>query len=255
MKTELFDYEYRCAGLTDVGSKRKSNQDEAILAPSLGLFAVSDGMGGLSCGGESSAYVREALPLMVETYAAQWQDADADAETVATQLRECVQLLSDRLFELGNATGFFRFGATLSCVLLHGTKAIFLCLGDSRGYLLPKYKKDPVPVTEDMNVAGYLVRNGEMTKEEVAGSPASSRLTAFVGMPAPATPETYIVDVQPGDRILLCSDGLYGMVPERELARLMRRSRSPERVCRELIDCANANGGRDNISAVYLRII
>ena len=93
-----------------------------------------------------------------------------------------------------------------------------------------------------------------MTKEEAAHSPLSSKLTAFVGMTAPATPEIFVTQVRPGDRILLCSDGLYGMVPEREIARILRSSRSPERVCGRLINKANENGGRDNISAVYIKI-
>ena len=86
------------------------------------------------------------------------------------------------------------------------------------------------------------------------GHPASSRLTAFVGMQSPATPDVFIREVHPGDRILLCSDGLYGMTEERELARIMRSSRSPDRICQRLIDSANAHGGCDNIAAVYLQI-
>ena len=93
-----------------------------------------------------------------------------------------------------------------------------------------------------------------MTKEQAKNDYRSSRLTAFVGMPEPATPETYIVDVKPGDRILLCSDGLYGMVDERKMARIMRSSGNPETVCGKLIDEANKNGGRDNISAAYIYI-
>jgi len=253
MKTEWFDYEYRCAGLTDIGAWRKSNQDEFVLAPELGIFAISDGMGGLEKGGVASAYVKQALPVVAETYAELWRGANAD--TAAAYLRDSVRLLSDRLFAQGNSSGWIRYGATLAAVLLYGGKAIFVCLGDSRGYLLPKFKKDLVQITEDMNVAGVLGRSGEMTKEQAAGSPESSRLTAYVGMPAPAEPETFIVDVRPGDRILLCSDGLYGMVPEREIARIIRASRSPERVCQKLIDRANANGGHDNISAVYIQLV
>ena len=105
-----------------------------------------------------------------------------------------------------------------------------------------------------MNLAGIMVEAGELTKEEARQSPLSSRLTAFVGMTAPATPEIYVTEVRPGDRILLCSDGLYGMVPEKNIARILRSSRSPERVCRRLVDKANENGGRDNISAVYIKI-
>ncbi len=253
MKTRLFQYEYKAAGLADIGKCRDSNQDEVILASGHGLFAVSDGMGGLTDGGTASQYVRQALPLVAETNIGEMKEADA--VQAAEILRSYVQLISDRLYTQGNSPMNFRFGATVAGVLLHGDRAVFVGLGDSRGYLLPKYKKNPVQITDDMNIAGYLVRMGEMTKEEAKNSPASSRLTAFVGMPAPATPETRIVEVKPGDRILLCSDGLYGMVPEREMAKLMRSSENPEKVCRNLIDAANAYGGRDNISAVYIRVI
>jgi len=253
MKTEHFQYEIKAAGLTDIGSLREENQDEVILSPKKGLFAVSDGMGGLPQGGDASAYVCRAFPMVMESCEPLLEKATT--EEAAGILRETVQMISDGLYQRGNSSGIFMFGATLAGVMMFQEQAVFVCLGDSRGYLLPKYKKKLIQVTEDMNVAGYLVRMGRMTKEAAKGSPASSQLTAFVGMPAPATPETFVVDVKPGDRILLCSDGLYGMVPEREIARLMRNSENPETVCRELIDAANRHGGRDNISAVYIQII
>jgi protein phosphatase len=93
-----------------------------------------------------------------------------------------------------------------------------------------------------------------MTKEEALGKPESSRLTAFVGMTAPASPAVYVTKIRPGDRILLCSDGLYSMVSEREIVRIMRSSRSPTRICQRLINKANDNGGRDNISVAYVKI-
>ncbi|SEP66615.1 protein phosphatase [Lachnospiraceae bacterium NE2001] len=252
MRTKLFDYEYIYAGLTDVGAKRSDNQDEAVMAPNAGFFGVSDGMGGLELGGLASAYVKEALPALVGKGTPVL--ASSNAEQAAKVLEEYVQIMSDQLFSQGNTYSYFRFGATFVGVLLHGDKAIFVNLGDSRAYLLPKYKKSLLQVTEDMNVAAVLVKNGDMTKEQAAKSLASSRLTAFVGMPAPAMPDSFVIDVKPGDRILLCSDGLYGMIPEREIARLMRSSRSPKRVCEKLITSANAYGGRDNISAVYIQI-
>ncbi|NCB32202.1 MAG: serine/threonine-protein phosphatase [Clostridia bacterium] len=178
-----------------------------------------------------------------------------DVEKAAATFRDTVRMMSDNLFHAGNSEKHFSYGATFSGVWLLGGKAIFLNLGDSRGYLLPRYKKQPRQITEDHNLAGILVKNGELSKEEATHHPASSRLTAFVGMKPPAEPDVFIVDVRPGDRILLCSDGLYGMVEEREMARLLRSSRSPVRVCQRLIDRANASGGRDNISAVYIRVM
>ncbi len=247
-----FNFTYRYAGLVDIGKCRESNQDEVILSPATGFFAVSDGMGGLEQGGKASEYVRKAMPITIE--AGDHDRSSIGAEDMADYLTDVVRLVSDRLYDQGNTGWSIRYGATLAGVLLHRDKAIFVCLGDSRGYLLPKYKKQLRQITNDMNVAGYLVRNGEMTKEQAKNDYRSSQLTAFVGMPKPATPETFIVDVKPGDRILLCSDGLYGMAEESTIARIMRSSENPEVVCKRLIREANANGGRDNISAAYIRI-
>lgn len=254
MKTDYFNYEYRAAGLVDIGKRRQSSQDEIFLDPDAGLFGVSDGMGGLENGGAASAFVKKGLPVLLKDHQRKWKEAPVTPEQAGRQLEECVRAISDHLFKSGNTERYFRFGATVAGVMLYENKAIFACLGDSRGYVLRKFKRKPEQITEDMNLAGIMVKAGEMTKEEALNSPLSSRLTAFVGMEAPATPEVFITEVRPGDRILLCSDGLYGMVPERDIARILRSSRNPDRVCRRLIGKANENGGRDNISAVYIRI-
>lgn len=254
MEISFFDYSIRAAALTDIGRKRKTNQDEAIAAPEVGFFGVSDGMGGLQEGAAASNYVRRAMPLLLETCAGEWKTQKPAPESVGKDLENLVQMLSDRLFMQGNTEKYYRFGATLAGVLLYGQHAVFVCLGDSRGYILRRFKRVPAQITQDMNAAGLLVRNGEMTREEALVSPASSRLYAFVGMSVPASPEIFVEKIRPGDRILLCSDGLYGMVPEREMARIMRSSKSPDRVCQRLVEAANQYGGRDNISAVYIKV-
>lgn len=254
MKTDYFKYKFRAAGQVDIGKKRSSNQDEIICEPEPGFFGVSDGMGGLENGGVASTFVKRGLPKLLNECMGEWKDSAPSPEEAGDQLGECVRLLSDHLFTDGNTERFYRYGATVAGALLYGNKAIFVCLGDSRGYVLRKYKRSPEQITKDMNLAGIMVEAGEMTREEAAHSPLSSRLTAFVGMAAPATPAVYVTDIEPGDRLLLCSDGLYGMVPERKIARILRSSRSPQKVCSRLIDQANENGGRDNISAVYVKI-
>lgn len=248
MSAAPFAYSLRYAGITDQGLKRSSNQDELILAPELGLFGVSDGMGGVAFGDIAAKYVSQALPLMVGNM------ESAEGEALAEGLRRTVNTVSDALYNNQNTHGT-RCGATAAAVQLSGEQAYFLWLGDSRGYLLPKYKKTLRPMTKDMNLAGLLVELGEITAEEAKTSPLSSRLTAFVGMTSPAEAAVNAVKVRPGDRLLLCSDGLYSMLEDREIARLLRSSRSPEKVCRRLVEAANAAGGRDNISAVYIRIV
>ena len=253
-KLEQFDFIFRAAGMKDIGRLRESNQDEVVLCPEIGFFAVSDGMGGLSGGALASEYVGKSMPELMRIGANEFSE-HKNIEEAAKAFRDTVRMMSDNLFEAGNAERRFTYGATFSGVWLLGNKAIFVNLGDSRGYLLSRFKKRPIQITEDQNIAGILVKQGELTREAAKNHPASSRLTAFVGMKPPAEPEAFIVELHPGDRILLCSDGLYGMVGEWELAQLMRASRSPERVCARLIERANENGGRDNISAAYIRIL
>ena len=248
-----FIYPIEAAGITDVGKLRSANQDRIILDSEHGFFGVSDGMGGLRRGADASAYVSESLPQLIGICLKEAAPTDS-AETMAERLRQAVAMLSDQLYASGNAPGRFDYGATLAGVWLYRDQAIFVGLGDSRGYLLPAGMDALEQVTQDMNVAGILVRNGQMTKEEAAHSPASSQLTAFVGMEAPATPEVFLRPVHPGDFLLLCSDGLHGMVPEEEITAILRAKRGAQAACQALIDAANAHGGRDNISAVLIRV-
>ena len=237
----------RYAGLTDIGKKRSENQDRIILCPEAGLFAVSDGMGGLPRGSFASDYVLKALPALVGSG---FSGSEKEAEEL---LSASVCLMSDRLYEAMNSRSFVT-GATLCGVYLAGKSAVCVNLGDSRAYLLKKRSRHLTQLTEDMNMAGLLVKLGEMTKEEAAGSPEASVLNAFVGMMAPALPEITRADFEKGDRLLICTDGLYSLVPEKDIIKIMRSSRSEERVCSRLIEKANEKGGRDNISAVILRI-
>ena len=253
-RTEHFQYEFCAAGLVDIGKYRKSNQDEVILCPEYGFFAVSDGMGGLAEGGKTSNMIKQAMPLLIEFVCREY-GAGATVERASQIFADQVKMVSDNLFDAVNTEGHFGFGATFSGVWFIDNKAVFVNLGDSRGYHLPYYRRNIVQVTEDHNVAAMLVHNGELTREEAKRHSSSSRLTRFVGMTPPALPEIFIREVSPGDRILLCSDGLHGMSDDTELVRTMRSSTSPRKVCQRLINAANQNGGRDNISAVYVKIM
>lgn len=249
----IFDYGYRFAGLVDAGKKRAVNEDEVICCPEHGFFAVSDGMGGLTSGGKTSDMVKQVMPGLIKNAYKDLSD-DPAPDHAAALLMQQVAVISDSVFETGNRDGHFCFGATICGVWLVGDKAVFVNLGDSRGYYLPRYKKTLNQITLDHNIAGILVERGELTKSEAKNHPASSRLTRFVGMETPSSAEAFIVDVQPGDRLLVCSDGLHGIAEEDRMRCLMRSSRSPKTVCRRLINEANANGGRDNISTVYIKI-
>ena len=250
--TDLFDYGFELATGLDIGKRRQANQDQVIACPELGFFAVSDGMGGLAFGAETSDMIARVLPGFVAEAAKEIKGKNSNSALKG--ILRAVKTISDQIYEACNTSGYFSYGATLCCVWLIGNQAVFVNLGDSRGYHLPKFKRTLRQVTDDHNIAGIKYRNGLITKQEAQNDPSSSGLTRFVGMEVPALPDSFIVDIAAGDRLLLCSDGLYGLVDESGLRLLMRSSRSPERVVNNLIAAANENGGRDNISAVYIKI-
>ncbi len=251
MSKVKFSLPYTYAGLCDIGSLRKTNQDRIILHPDQDFFAVSDGMGGLLKGEDAAVYVSTSMPKLVDICAGNCS-AKTSSEDAAGMLEASVRMLSDALYNKGNSAKRFDYGATLAGIWLFDDEAIYVGLGDSRGYL---FRGDKLTqVSEDMNIAGIMVRNGMITREEAADSPASSRLTAFVGMEAPAEPATWRVKVQPDDLLLLCSDGLHGMVPEKDIKGILKSDEPLEVVCQKLVDSANEHGGRDNISAVVIKI-
>jgi serine/threonine protein phosphatase PrpC len=253
MRIGTFNHDFAYAASVDVGRKRSSNQDEVILCPEKGFFAVSDGMGGLPHGGDTSELIRQVLPSMMSDAASGLGNSDR-AEKSAGLLKKQVQILSDKIHGCNRSDKRPDFGATLSGVWLVDDYAVFVNMGDSRAYLLPRCKRRVRQVTKDHNLAAILVEMNELSKEEAANHPSSSQLTRFMGMPAPAQPEVFVEKVKPGDRVLLCSDGLYGMIEEGQLCSLLRSSKSGDVLCRRLVDAANDNGGRDNISVVYLKV-
>lgn len=251
--TDYFQYAFRAAALLDIGKRRKTNEDQVVACPEYGFFGVSDGMGGLSEGGQTSKMIATVLPDLIREASVGLREMPS-SQRAADILQDTVRMISNSIYETGNRGRRIAFGATLCCVWLVAEYAVFLNLGDSRGYHLPFYKHRARRVTRDHNIAALLVEQGELTPEAARTHSASARLTRFIGMPSPAAPETFIVKVQPGDRLLLCSDGLHSMVEEARFETLMRSSRSPRKVCQSLIHAANSGGGKDNISAVYIYI-
>jgi len=237
---------------TDIGKRRERNQDQVICCPEYGFFAVCDGMGGLPGGGDTSRMIAAVLPKMIAESYEQLTDS-CSHNAITETLKTTVAMISDQIFSTANTESIL-FGSTLCGVWVIQDTAHFINIGDSRAYYLPRYKHALRQVSEDHNIAAILVAGGELTKAEAVNHPTSSQLTHFLGMPAPAEPQAYTVKINRGDRILLCSDGLYGMIEEPQMKRMMRSSKSASRICERLIDAANTNGGKDNIAAVYIKI-
>ena len=241
------DFPCRCGFVTDVGRIRKENQDTCLADPANGLFLVSDGMGGQQAGSLAAKVVTEILPKLIHQRLKKLGQARTRA--IRYWLRMDVLAFSKWLRAESSARTEMRgMGATLVAALIRGNRAHITHMGDSRAYLFRDGRL--TQLTDDHSVVGLLLRNGEITDEEAANHPARGQLIRYIGMEAEVYPDARTLALNPGDRLLLCSDGLTGMVTDQTIAETLTSQTDPQTACHLLVDAANAAGGYDNITVL-----
>ena len=239
------------AGLSDRGRVRKQNEDTWAADPELGLFLVSDGMGGEAEGALASRIVAKTLPTLVRQRMGSL--TDLTAAHAAEKLGQLLAELSDQVYkEAHGRPGLRGMGATVVLALIRGSAALIGHMGDSRAYLLRQGKLQPI--THDHSLVQLLLDTGDITPEEAKVHPTRGQITRYVGMAGEALPEVRLAAVEPGDRLLLCSDGLTGMLTDEKLAPILSAGLTPEGTCQRLVAAANEAGGKDNITAVVVDI-
>lgn len=239
------------AGLSDIGKVRRENEDHWFADSEQGLFLVADGMGGALGGGLASRAVAETLPTIIER---KLRDlGDCQTTTVSGVIAESLVALSEQLrSESRGQEGLDGMGSTVVLLLVRGGMGLVAQLGDSRAYRLRDGRLEQL--TQDHTIVQLLLDSGDLRPEDVADHPARGQLTRFVGMEGAALPEVRAVDLREGDRFLLCSDGLTGMLCDAELAGILQSAVPAAEACRSLIDAANRSGGKDNITALVLDV-
>jgi PPM family protein phosphatase len=225
----------RHGALTDIGLHRKANEDAFVVAPP--LFAVCDGMGGAQAGEVASSLAAETLAAGVA--AGEPLLASAEAANAAVFARA------------GADAAHTGMGTTLTAVLVEGAVGHFVHIGDSRAYLLRD--GDLQQLSDDHSLVGEMIRDGRLTEEEAAIHPHRSILSRALGTEPRVRIDEFEVDLRGGDVLMLCSDGLCGVVPAPLLAKHMARS-DPQEAARRLIAEARKAGGPDNITAVVVRL-
>jgi len=239
----------RYAGLTDVGRVRQTNEDNWTADPEQGLFIVADGMGGEFAGALASKTVVATLPESVRKClgtkaslangSARKRMVNAIA-TLSTQLRRQTQ----------DEPGLAGMGSTVVCVLVRDSKAMVAHMGDSRAYRLRAGKLQQL--TRDHTLIQLLLQSGEITPEEAATHPARGQLTRSVGMAGEPLTQVRLLQLKPGDLLMLCTDGLTGMLSGDQILSILNKPVSLPKRCRRLVDAANEAGGRDNITVLLL---
>ncbi|GBC96531.1 Serine/threonine phosphatase stp [bacterium HR16] len=240
---------WQIAAATDVGKVRAHNEDSyaTLDATQLrGIFdfalIVADGMGGRNAGEIASRAAVEAASQAILNNVAY-----ADASALLRFAVEAAHIsIQQRAEEHPEYEGM---GTTLVIALVKDTEVWIASVGDSRAYILRG--EQLLPLTEDHTFVAEQVRAGGMSIEQARHSRFRHMLTRAVGTNADYTPDIISAEMEPGDMLMLCTDGLTNMVWEEEIARLLRKHRhDPDRACRSLVDAANAHGGQDNITVL-----
>jgi PPM family protein phosphatase len=229
---------FRVGGRTDVGRVREGNEDSYMVHDP--LFAVADGMGGHQGGEVASRLALETLQRV----------ADHPDAGLAEVVREANRVVFSRASEDPGLAGM---GTTLTA-LLAGDDGLHLAhVGDSRAYLVRDGRLRQL--TKDHTVVQGFVDQGRMTEIEASMHPQRSILTNALGVDEEIRVDEQVVEVRPGDRLLLCSDGLTGMIDDDQILEILSAHDDPQAACDALVDAANEAGGQDNVTAVIVEVL
>jgi serine/threonine protein phosphatase PrpC len=228
------------ASATDHGLVRSNNEDAFLIDDQRALFAVADGMGGHRGGEVASHTAIEALRAAV-----------ANGTPLHDAITRANAAVIARAAGNDELTGM---GTTLTALIAIGGRQLLVGhVGDSRAYIL--HDGNLHRATDDHSLVEELVREGRLTPEQAESHPQRNIVTRALGVDANVDVDLYTLDIEAGDRIVLCSDGLTTMVRERDIERLARTETDPQRLADALVGAAVSAGGEDNVTVVVVDVL
>jgi protein phosphatase len=242
-------------GFTDIGLARQTNQDAFVVDNDLGLWIVADGMGGHAGGSTASQLAVKAVTDHIASTARSFSDFRNRIDRVEELLRSAVAAADSLIRATADTTpdltgmgttiviGLFCPGPNPSIALTH--------IGDSRAYLIRDHGISAL--TTDHSFVQRLVSEGRISLDAARTHPQQNVLLRAVGVEEPLPPDITIHPLQPNDILMLCTDGLTKMLEEQDILDCaLTFQQSPEEMCRQLIDAANARGGKDNTTVIVI---
>lgn len=224
---------------TEIGNVREHNEDSLTVLPP--LFAVADGMGGHEAGEVASEITINTL----NDLAPQSADAEALARAVVAANLNVIKAPNQGVGREG-------MGTTLTAAILEKERLVIAQVGDSRAYLL--HNGSLQQLTRDHSLMADMIEAGQLTEAEARVHPNRSVITRAIGSDPHMQPDLYELNVETGDRLLLCSDGICGMIEDHEIASIMRQAPSAQSCADQLVEAALAAGGFDNATAVVVDV-
>jgi len=240
------------ACLSDTGKVREKNEDSALVDEALELAIVADGMGGHNSGEVASSIAikvtRDKYDSMRRT---NMKPSPFDDKYLleTNQLGFAVQLANSVIYEAGKSTENNKgMGTTLTAALLKGDRLCIAHIGDSRLYIFRAGALSQI--TEDHSLVMDYVRKGLLTREQAEKSSKQNILTRALGSQKSPVVDLFETVLQEGDRLLMCTDGLFKTVSEPKTAEILQGNASDREACESLVETANINGGVDNVTVI-----
>ncbi len=232
--------------VTDAGRVRSDNQDACCANDEIGLFVVSDGMGGHRGGAMAANMVVDDLPIFIE--AGLYRLKSHSPRSIRRMIRQSIRKQNRQVMLEGMlGDGHEDMGATVALLLIHQERIYACNLGDSRIY---RYRNGRLTqISQDHSYIREMTEQG-VHPDELKG--CEGLITQHIGMMDKARPHLRSFLPKPGDKYLLCSDGLTDMVSANEIRQMLGRQLPPPLICEQLVDLANQYGGPDNITSLLI---
>jgi len=244
--------QYAIGSATDIGQRRSKNQDNFRVMPELGLFLVADGMGGHRGGETASALVAQVIPEVVS------QALRMETWNPRAVIVDAIRTANTTIFKkAAEETELEGMGTTTTALLFQDRMLTIGHVGDSRCYYI--VNNAIWQLTRDHSLVQEKIRAGLISREQAKYDRMKNVITRSVGFEPAIDVDIYELEAKPGDILLLCSDGLSGLVPDATILNIIKKYSAEgsnlEQAVEELIRSANENGGDDNVTAVVVKVI
>ncbi len=236
----------KTVSITDIGRKRKMNQDYVFIADLpvgrlSNLYIVADGMGGHNAGGYASRFAVETVVNEI---------TDSKQTDVFSVFRDAIEKANEELRKKAADDSSMRgMGTTMVVATICNNELMVANVGDSRLYVVSKTMNQ---ITKDHSLVEEMVRMGGIDREQARNHPDKNIITRAIGAQADIKPDYFKVDIFPGDRIFMCTDGVSNMLTDDEIFSLLDETEGEEEQIRAIVEAANEQGGRDNMGVILI---
>lgn len=237
------------AALSDIGLVRTRNEDSFRCDEERGVFIIADGLGGAQAGEVASSLASERVAARL----AEAVDKDPSESELVDEIHQAFRLASEEIHARAEeSVGLRGMACSLLAVVVRKDYCLIAHAGDARAYLF--YDDDLHQITVDDTPVAAMIKRGYLLPEKARSHAMKNFLLKSVGNKPDVEANLTRLSVKPGDTLLLCSDGLWGMVDLEDMKSIIVDYPDPETACHKLVDAARGNGGKDNITVILARI-